>query len=115
MYNSKVQHINSIAEVNQLLDSGKITIIDFAADWCGPCQILAPRFENVAKDTKHNSINFIKVDIDKAKELATKYEIQSVPTLIYFDKTGKVYKQTAGLVSEKDITNIIQQIIEKEK
>lgn len=115
MHNSKVQHINSITEVDQLLHSGKITIIDFSADWCGPCQILGPKFENVANDTKHNNINFIKVDIDNAKELATKYEIQSIPTLIYFDKTGKLFKQTAGLVSEKDMTNIIQQIIEKEK
>lgn len=115
MHNSKIQHINSITEIEQFLHSKKITIIDFFADWCGPCKILGPRFENVANDPKHNNINFIKVDIDNAKELAAKYEIQSIPTLIYFDKTGKLFKQTAGLVSEKDINNIIQQISEKEK
>lgn len=115
MHNSKVQHINSITEVDQLLNSGKMTIIDFSANWCGPCKVLGPRFENVANVPKHNNINFIKVDIDDAKELAEKYEIQSIPTLIYFDKTGKKVRQTVGLRTEKEMISIIQQIVEKEK
>lgn len=111
---SKIQHINSITEVDQLLKSGKITVIDFSAEWCGPCKMLGPRFEKVANDTKHNNINFIKIDVDSAKELANKYEIQSIPTLIYFNKKGKEVKKTFGLVAEKDINNIIEEI-EKEK
>lgn len=107
---SKIQHINSIKKVEQLLQSGKITVIDFSAEWCGPCKMLGPRFEKVANDTKHNNINFIKVDVDKAKELANKYEIQSIPTLIYFNQEGKEFKKTFGLVSEKDMTNIIEEI-----
>ncbi|WP_342261654.1 thioredoxin [Spiroplasma endosymbiont of Notiophilus biguttatus] len=107
---SKIQHINSIKEVDQFLQSKKTTVIDFSAEWCGPCKMLGPRFESVANDTKHNNINFIKVDIDKAKELANKYEIQSIPALIYFNKEGKEVKKTFGLVSEKDMTNTIEEI-----
>ncbi|WDA54439.1 MAG: thioredoxin [Spiroplasma endosymbiont of Drosophila atripex] len=107
---SKIQHINSIKEVEQLLQSKKITVIDFSAEWCGPCKMLGPRFENVANDEKHKNINFIKVDVDKAKELAKEYEIQSIPTLIYFNKEGKEVKKTFGLVSEKDMTNIIEEM-----
>ena len=58
---SKIQNINSQTEIEQILNSGKITIIDFSAEWCGPCKQLAPRFEKVANDKKYNNINFIKI------------------------------------------------------
>lgn len=108
---SKIQHINSIAEVNQLLHSGKPTVIDFWAKWCGPCLKLEPIFEKVAHDLKHSNINFIKIDVDSAEdELKEKYEISSIPTLIYFNKEGKEIKKTFGLVTEKDMNNIILDI-----
>lgn len=107
---SKIQNINAQSEIDQILNSGKITVIDFSAEWCGPCKILGPRFEKVANNTKYHNINFIKVDVDNAKELTSKYEIQSIPTLIYFNKEGKEIKKTFGLVAEKDIINNIENI-----
>lgn len=108
-----VQHINDKKQVASILQAGKITVIDFSADWCGPCKALAPKFEKVANDQNHQAVNFIKVNIDEAKELARKYNIQSIPTLIYFDKTGTAIKKTFGLVQEKDINTIIEDIKRK--
>lgn len=104
-----VQHINDKKEVAQILQEGKVSVIDFSAQWCGPCKALGPRFEKVANDKNNSSINFIKVDVDHAKDLAQQYEIASIPTLIYFDKNGNVVSRVSGLVSEQQITSSIEE------
>ncbi|WP_342276807.1 thioredoxin family protein [Spiroplasma endosymbiont of Nebria brevicollis] len=104
-----VQHINDKKQVAEILNSGKVSVIDFSAEWCGPCKALGPRFEKVANDKTNSNINFIKVDVDHAKTLAEQYEIASIPTLIYFDKHGNVVSRVSGLVNEQQITSNIEE------
>ena len=70
--------------------SDKLVVIDFWAEWCGPCQIMKPRILDVAERMGDN-VKVVQIDVDKEKELATRFRISSVPTLIIF-KNGKQRK-----------------------
>lgn len=88
-----IKHIDKKDELLEEIKSG-ITLIDFFATWCGPCKMLSPVLEEF--DESHNSeIKIIKVDIDKAMELAASYGIQAVPTLILMSE-GKEIKRIMG-------------------
>ncbi|MCI9245910.1 MAG: thioredoxin [Clostridia bacterium] len=80
-----IKQKESIREVTsenfeEVLQSGKTVVVDFYATWCQPCQKLFPIVEDVAEENK--KVKFVKVDIDKAKDIAEKYKITSVPTLV---------------------------------
>ncbi|WP_338985319.1 thioredoxin [Spiroplasma endosymbiont of Diplazon laetatorius] len=75
------------------------TVVDFYAEWCGPCKMMAPIFDLTSNE--ETSVNFIKVDTDKLPEVAKRYNVMSIPTLILF-KDGEVTKQNSGFMS-KDI------------
>ena len=81
-----------------------VVVVDFFATWCGPCKMLAPVFEEVAKDIG-NKASFSKVDIDQCLELARKYGVSTVPTVMIF-KDGKPVEKMVGFMPK-------QQIIEK--
>lgn len=70
------------------LDSNDIVVIDFSATWCGPCRMIAPFLEEIEKEMPE--IKIFKVDIDEDPDLATDYDVMSVPTLILFKKGEKV-------------------------
>ena len=80
-----------------------LTLVDFFADWCGPCRMLAPVFEEVS-DELHEAVTFGKLDIDKNSGAATKYQVTSVPTLILFKDGEEVYRKVgladAGTIKE---------------
>lgn len=84
-------------------------LVDFHADWCGPCITLAPIVEEVT-DGFGEKLKFLKVDIDQNKALAVNFGIRSVPTLILFKEGKQVWKQS-GLISKRDLKEIIQQYI----
>jgi len=92
-------------ENNNLEEETKegITLVDFYADWCGPCQMLTPILEEL------QGIKIIKVDIDKFGDLATTYGIMSIPTLIFF-KDGKEVKKEIGFRNKEEIEEIINSI-----
>lgn len=73
--------------------------MDFYAPWCGPCRATAPIIEQLAGE--YPQMNFVKVDVDECPELATRYEIFSIPTFIIF-KNGKVASQFAGATSKEN-------------
>lgn len=93
---------------SEVLNGAKLCVIDFFASWCGPCQMLAPVVEEVSgiEDFK-NTVNFYKVDIDGNEELATKYGIEVVPTLLFF-KDGKVIKTEVGYKHKEELEKIIK-------
>lgn len=82
-------------DFNELIGESKPTIVDFFATWCGPCKMQSPILEQV-KAVVGDDANIIKVDIDRNQELAARYRVQSVPTLILF-KNGEPVWRTVGL------------------
>jgi thioredoxin 1 len=82
------------ANFNEEIKKG-VTLVDFHADWCGPCRMLAPVLEQVAKDVKGKAV-VAKVDIDSEQKTASHFQITSVPTMILF-KDGKEVQRLIGL------------------
>lgn len=85
---------------NEILEDKKVILVDFFATWCGPCQILGPILERIGNSRA--DFDIAKVDVDKASELAIKYGIEVVPTMLIF-KDGKVMKTLEGVRSENEI------------
>lgn len=79
-------------------------LIDFFADWCGPCRQLTPVLEEVAKEVKE--VNFIKINIDAAQNIAARLEITSIPTLILFHK-GKEIDRVVGLIEADNLKTFL--------
>lgn len=83
---------------NDLINSDKPTLVDFFANWCGPCRMMTPIIEDT-KNEVGDSANILKVDVDTNKEIAIKYGIRSIPTLIIF-KNGEVVWRQTGLAQK---------------
>ncbi|MBQ4819669.1 thioredoxin [Aquimarina sp. MMG016] len=88
-----------------IIDSKTPVLVDFYADWCGPCKMLAPILKQV-KDELAENIKIIKIDVDKNQPLASKYQVRGVPTMILF-KEGKQLWRQSGVLQKNDIINII--------
>ena len=84
----------------EVLNSSKPVIIDFYADWCGPCKMMSPIIDNIAEE--NSDVKVGKVNVDEAQEIAIKYNIMSIPTIIIF-KEGKEYKKFVGVTSKENI------------
>ena len=89
--------------LDELIKEGTY-LVDFYAEWCGPCKMLTPVLENL-----EDKINVVKVDIDKFEKLAFEYRIMSVPTLILF-KDGEKRKELIGLRDEEELLEVINSL-----
>ena len=96
---------------NEMIQSDKPVLVDFFAEWCGPCKMMAPILKDV-KMQVGDAATIIKVDVDKNPEAAGVYNVQGVPTLILFKK-GKAIWRTSGVVPKAGLINIINQHINK--
>lgn len=93
------------SEFEQNVLAGKgVAVVDFFATWCKPCQMLAPVIEEVS--SKFENVSFYKIDIDKENELANKYYIMSVPTIMFF-KDGKLVDQVIGYRSVEEMEQLV--------
>ena len=90
---------------NEVLNSDKPVLVDFWAQWCGPCRMLGPIIEEIANDYE-GKVKVGKVNVDEQPNLASKYGIASIPTVIVF-KNGKPEKTFVGLRSKNEIDNMI--------
>ena len=81
-------------------------VVDFFATWCGPCKMLSPMLDSV-REQYEGMVRFVKVDIDLYPDLAEKYEIQSVPTLLFFNG-GDLVRRESGFMSASEIAEIIE-------
>lgn len=91
---------------NELIQSSKPVLIDFYAEWCGPCKVMKPHLLDVAERMGDNA-KIVMVDIDKEKDLAERFRIQSVPTLIIF-KQGKQLWRQSGVISANALTKLLK-------
>ena len=89
----------------EVLKSNLPVLVDFFATWCGPCKMMGPIVEELAKELE-GKVKVVEVDVDKAPQSAEKYAIMSVPTLILF-KNGQVVKQMVGFQSKADLVKEI--------
>ncbi len=96
----------------EVVNSDKPVFVDFWATWCGPCRMVSPIVEELAKDYE-GKVDFVKVDVDQNRELASKYNIRSIPTLAIF-RNGQVVAQAAGAASKESIRTYIDKNIQTE-
>ncbi|MCK0190326.1 thioredoxin [Arenibacter sp. F20364] len=94
---------------NNIINSEIPVLIDFHADWCGPCKMLAPILKQV-KDEMGNALKIVKIDVDKNQSLASTYQVRGVPTMLLF-KNGKQVWRQSGVLQKNDIVRVIQQHI----
>jgi len=92
---------------SQIINADQPVLVDFYADWCGPCKAMEPVVKEVAKAVQGKA-RVIKVDIDKSNQAAMAYGVQAVPTFIIFKK-GKIVWRHAGMVDKNSLLNVLEQ------
>ena len=96
-----------LASFEESIGDNKLTMVDFYATWCGPCMQMDP-FGKEIKTEKKDLVNVVQVDTDKFTEIAEKYQIDALPTLIFF-KNGKIVHREVGGRSKEDLLKLIEQ------
>ena len=99
-------HVDNLNEFNEKIASGR-ALVDFYATWCGPCKMLAPILEEVDERKEAGDLLIVKVDVDEAGEIAARFGIQSIPTLILFEN-GKAVKNALGYMPKPQLLNFLK-------
>lgn len=92
----------------KVLNSDKTVLIDFYADWCGPCKMMSPIIDEIAKEIG-DKVKIGKVNVDENQKLAIEYSIMSIPTIVII-KNGEVAKSILGVRSKEEILKVLEQI-----
>ena len=100
----KVLHINKDNFHNEVLNSDKPVLLDFFASWCGPCRMVGPILDEIAEERE--DIKVCKVDIDQQPELASRFRVMSVPTLMVM-KEGRIVEQSIGAKPKHQILAMV--------
>ena len=95
----------------EVTDSQIPVFVDFWAEWCGPCRMVSPVVEELASDYP-GKVKFVKVNVDESGELASKYNVFSIPTLAIFNK-GEIIAQQVGAASKASYKNMIENALKK--
>ena len=104
----KVSQVNKTDFEDNVLNSERPVLVDFWAEWCGPCRALAPVLEEIASELGDKA-NIAKINVDQNGELAQQYEVRSIPTLIFF-KNGEVVKTLVGVQSKEEIKKTLEEL-----
>ena len=102
---------NDASFLNDVINSPLPTIVDFWAEWCGPCKIIAPILEEISKE-KQNLLNIYKLNVDENPETAQKYNVRGIPTLIYFNE-GEIIETKIGSLPKSALNEWIESLLNK--
>lgn len=91
----------------ELLETGKLALVDFWAPWCGPCKMLGPVIEELAETIDYAAI--AKVNVDEAGELASEYGVMSIPTIVFL-KDGKEVQRLVGLRGKAELVKVLEEL-----
>lgn len=100
-----VKKINNTEFENEVLNGKGIALVDLFADWCMPCQMIAPIIEEISNEKAE--VNFFKVNVDETPEVAIKYGVSSIPTLLIF-KDGKLVNKAVGAYPKESIVKLLE-------
>jgi thioredoxin 1 len=96
-------HVDGADHLSELVSDTDVVLVDFYADWCGPCKMLEPTVESIAANT---AAAVAKVDVDANQDLAAQYGVRSVPTLVLF-ADGEAVEQVVGVKDESTLTELV--------
>ena len=99
-----MKYLENEKDFNELIKEGKV-LVDFYADWCGPCKMISPIVEEIANE--NSDIEVVKVNVDNFENIARQYGIMSIPTLIVF-KNGKEVNKSIGFVDKDGILDLLK-------
>ena len=105
MDNSAVINLDESNFDREVIKSDKPVIVDFWAEWCGPCKMIAPMLDEVARE-KSGAVKVGKVNVDENQSLSFKYNIRAIPALLFF-KNGQLRDQVTGVTSKNDLVSRI--------
>ena len=95
-----------MAKFSEIIHQEKPVLVDFFAEWCGPCKMMSPILKQV-KDVLGDKVSIIKINVDKNQSLASKYQVKGVPTFMVF-KEGKQLWRQSGVIQTKELVEIIK-------
>ena len=101
-----IKHLLSELDFNEFVKEGNV-VVDFYATWCGPCRMLAPIIEDLSEENPN--IKFGKLDVDEVSQVASKYMIQSIPTLLFF-KDGTLVHSQIGFSSQEALEDTLEKL-----
>jgi len=107
-----IQIIDDAGFQTEVLDSTRPVLVDFYADWCGPCKMLAPVLEKVA-DQLAGTVRFVKLNTDDSPRTAQDYQVRGIPTLLLF-QGGQPIDRKVGFVNEAELTKFIEKHVNPE-
>lgn len=93
---------------NDIIKGSKPVLVDFSADWCGPCKMMAPVLKEVAQKIGDKA-RILKIDVDRNPSVAQKYQIMSVPTLIIF-KNGQIHSRQSGVMPAAELLTMLERL-----
>lgn len=103
-----IHHIENEKILSEVLKSDKLIVVDFFAEWCGPCQMLTPIIREL--DEIFDNVEFFKVDVDETQECAVRYGVTAMPTLIFF-KNGEEIERQVGFLEKEELSKIIEELV----
>ena len=101
----EILEVTSANFEEEVLNSEKTVVIDFYADWCGPCKVYSPIVESIAAENE--DIKVVKVDIDVAEDIAWKYQVVSIPTTVVI-KNGQEVNRAVGMISKSTLSEMVK-------
>jgi thioredoxin 1 len=94
-----------MSKFSEIINQEKPVLVDFFAEWCGPCKMMSPILKEV-KDVFQDKVSILKIDVDKNQAIAAKYQVRGVPTLIIYKEGKQVWKQS-GVVQKNELVSIL--------